>query len=51
MPQPADAPTDVPTEAERAAARARFRVTLLRVLLVQAATLVALWLVQRRYTV
>jgi hypothetical protein len=55
MPQPADAPTDVPTdvptEAERAAARARFRTNLLRVLLVQAVTLVALWLVQRRYTV
>jgi hypothetical protein len=48
MPQPAD---DVPTEAERAAARARFRVILLRVLAVQVVTLVALWLVQRRYTV
>jgi hypothetical protein len=48
MPQPA---ADVPSAAERAAGRARFRMILLRVLAVQVVTLVALWLVQRRYTV
>ncbi|MDF1506186.1 hypothetical protein [Roseisolibacter sp. H3M3-2] len=44
-------PADAPPEAERVAARARFRATLVRVLAVQAVTLVLLWLVQRRYTV
>jgi hypothetical protein len=40
-------PAEPPTPA---AERARFRATLVRVLVVQAAALLALWLLQSRYT-
>ena len=48
----ADAPPDAPPDAPRdaRAEAARFRTNLVRVLLVQVVTLLALWLVQRRYT-
>jgi len=46
---PPDAPPDAPRDARAEAAR--FRTNLVRVLLVQVVTLLALWLVQRRYTI
>jgi hypothetical protein len=49
MPTPSVPPRDAPPD--RAAERRRFRSTLVRVLLVQVVTLLALWLVQQRYTI
>ncbi len=48
MPQPSTPPPDAAPDV--AAGRRRFRRTLVRVLLVQVVTLLALWLVQQRYT-